>query len=136
MQCTNCGRNIPDVAKMCPFCEATVEPEPTQDEKQAALDILEQLPPDVRQHMADAFRRSATADEFVNRLFIGNCPKCGSENTGDCENDPEIEEILLGRCYDCGQFWCSMCDRLLEAGHLHCACWDKEEEDDVMVDYT
>lgn len=128
MRCHNCGKDIPDSATMCQFCEATVQPEPTPAEKQAVEHILEQLDPNARQELAEAFRRSKTADEFINTIFVGGCPKCGSENTGNCEDDPEIGEILLGRCYECGQFWCTSCDRLLNGDAPHCECWDEEEE--------
>ena len=29
MRCWNCGKKIPDKAKVCRFCEAAVEEEPT-----------------------------------------------------------------------------------------------------------
>ena len=59
--------------------------------------------------------------------FVGACPKCEGTNTGDCENDPEIDELLVGRCYDCGQLWCTECLRLLEPQAAYCECWDEEE---------
>ena len=30
MQCLNCGKKIPNTAKVCRYCEAVVEPEPTE----------------------------------------------------------------------------------------------------------
>lgn len=27
--------------------------------------------------------------------MIGDCPTCGSSNTGDCENDPDIKRFVL-----------------------------------------
>jgi methionyl-tRNA synthetase len=50
-----------------------------------------------------AFETSGTADEFADRILVGDCPKCGSQDTGNCEADPEIENLLVGRCYQCGQ---------------------------------
>ena len=62
-----------------------------------------------------------------NRVTVGNCPECGSEDTGDCEHDPEINEILLARCYTCSQFWCTECGRLLEKDQRFCECWVEDE---------
>lgn len=129
MKCANCGKDIPDGAKMCQFCEARVEPEPTPEEVQVVGEILEQMDPRTHRELEDAFRRSNTADEFVNRIFVGDCPNCAGENTGDCEDDPEIDNILVGRCFDCGQLWCTMCDRLLDKTHPYCECWDEEEQE-------
>ena len=129
MECANCGKDIPDGARMCRFCEARVEPEPTPEEMRAVGEILEQMDPQTREELQDAFRRSSTADEFVNRIFVGDCPNCASENTGDCEDDPEIDNLLVGRCFDCGQLWCTLCDRLLDKARPYCECWDEEEQD-------
>ena len=52
---------------------------------------------------------------------------CRSENTGDCEHDPEINDILVGRCFDCGQLWCTECDRLLKKDCPSCECWEEDE---------
>jgi hypothetical protein len=39
MRCWNCGKKIPEKAKVCRFCEAAVEDEPTEEEKDACGDI-------------------------------------------------------------------------------------------------
>ena len=127
MHCWNCNHEIPETATNCVHCEAVVMPEPTAEELEAARSILQQLPPDVAAELQQAILDSATANEFVNRIFVGDCPKCQSANTGDCENDPEISELLVGRCYDCGQLWCTECCRLLERRRVVCECWDEEE---------
>ena len=77
--------------------------EPTAEEIEAARALLEQLPPELAAELQQAVFDSATAEEFVDRIFVGDCPKCQSSHTGNCENDPEIAELLVGRCYDCGQ---------------------------------
>ena len=95
---------------------------------EAARDLLERLPPDVLAEMHQLVLDSNTADEFVERVFVGDCPKCGSTDTGDCEDDPEINELLVGRCYECGQLWCTECLRLLSPQVALCPCWDEEIE--------
>jgi hypothetical protein len=52
------------------------------------------------------------ADKFVNEVMAGSCPKCGSDNTSDCENDPILKDNTIGHCQDCGAYWC------LECGHI------------------
>jgi hypothetical protein len=76
--------------------------------------------------LRQAISESATAEEFANRILVGNCPKCGCPDTGNCENDPEINELLVGRCYACGQLFCSECGRLLELQAPYCDCWDED----------
>ena len=117
---------IPDKAKVCGFCEAAVENEPTAEEEEVVRDLLDQMPPEALEELRAAFAGSGTAEEFVDRIFVGDCPKCGSEETGNCQSDPEIEELLVGRCYQCGQLWCTECDRLLEQDSPSCECWEEE----------
>src|SRR5262249_36648943 len=114
MRCWNCDRKIPPDAKICSHCEAPVTAAQSAEEIEAVRDILEHLPPEAEAELNQAFLDSTTAEEFADRILVGNCPKCDSRNTGNCENDPEISELLVGRCYDCGQFWCTECYRLLE----------------------
>lgn len=131
MRCWNCGKKIPDDAKICGFCEAAVEDEPTAEEEAAVLKLLGGMPPEALAELQDAFANSDTAEKFADRIFVGDCPKCGSEETGNCLADPEIEELLVGRCYQCGQLWCTECGRLLERKSPECPCWD-EDDDDVQ----
>ncbi len=127
MRCWNCGKKIPDKAKVCKFCEAAVETEPTEEEKEAVRDILGQMPPEALDELRTAIEGSDTAEEFADRIFVGDCPKCGSEETGNCEADPEIGELLVGRCYQCGQLWCTECGQLLERNSPLCPCWEEDE---------
>ncbi len=114
MRCWNCGKKIPDQAKACEFCEAAVEDEPTEEGEALVRDLLKQMPPEALEELRSATEGSHTAEDFAYRIFVGDCPKCGSKETGNCADDPEIEELLVGRCYHCGQLWCTECGRLLE----------------------
>jgi hypothetical protein len=127
MRCLNCGKTILDTAKICQFCEAPVKEGPTEEEEQAVREVLGQMPPEALEELQAAFFEGGTAEEFANRLMIGPCPKCGSLETGDCDDDPELNEILLARCFECGQFWCTMCGGLLDKAHPACPCWAEEE---------
>ncbi len=156
MRCWNCGKKISDMAKVCRFCEATVDAEFAElmeEEKENVREILRQIPADLLEELREpfdkyrreleshgavipeelaelraAFDTSETADTFADRIFVGDCPKCGSEDTGNCEADPEIEELLVGRCYQCGQLWCTECRRLLEPNAPTCPCWEEDDE--------
>lgn len=130
MQCWNCGKNIPDAAKACKFCEAPVEPEPTEEEVEAVRQILDQMPAQVMKQFQAVFEQSENAEDFINRIMIGDCPRCGSDETGSCENDPEIDDILVARCFQCGQLWCAECGRLFQHDAVHCDCWQADGEED------
>ena len=94
MRCQNCGKKIPSTAKVCKFCEAAVEAEPTEEEKEALSDILQQMPPEAMEELLAAFAGANTAEEFADRILVGECPKCGS--AGDRQ--------LRGRSRDWGTF--------------------------------
>jgi hypothetical protein len=130
MRCWNCNRALPKKAKACAHCEAAVLPETSPEEIEAARQILDNLPPEVMADLQQAFLESDTAEEFSNRLLVGPCPKCGSSETGDCEDDPEINELLLGRCYECGQLWCTECEKVMEGGATSCPCWEEDVEEE------
>ena len=91
------------------------------------MDVLATLPPDVLAELGDVMRGSESAEEFANRILVGSCPSCGSDQTGDCEADPEINELLVGRCYECGQLWCTECGKELTKKDFHCDCLDEAE---------
>ncbi len=120
MECLNCGKDIPDAAKACQFCEAPVEDPPTEEEMQAAAEVFESLGPEGQELLMRAFEGSATAEDFANRLMVGVCPSCDSDNAGDCGDDPEIEHPCIGRCFECGQLWCLDCGELLKKDATDC----------------
>jgi hypothetical protein len=126
MRCWNCGKSVPETAKVCQFCEAAREPDPTEEEKRLVGDLLERMPPGAMEELQAAFEQSETTEDFANRILVGECPQCGSTETGNCENDPEIGEMLVGRCFQCGQLWCIECFSLLERTSPSCDCWDEE----------
>ncbi len=126
MLCWNCNRPVAKKAMVCAHCEADLSERPSSDELQAALKMLQQMPPGVLAEMEEVVRDSGTAEEFANRILVGPCPRCQSDHTGDCENDPEINELFVGRCYECGQMWCTECGHLLERTAPCCACWEAD----------
>ena len=131
MRCQNCHEEIPDTAKACFRCEAPVVPAPTKEETDAAHQVLGQMTPEMMAELHQAMIECSTREDFVNRVLLGECPTCGSSKTGDCEHDPEINEILVARCYDCGQLWCAECTELLDPKALFCECWNESWEDEA-----
>jgi RNA polymerase subunit RPABC4/transcription elongation factor Spt4 len=118
--CWNCKQPLPRGAKFCPQCESPTDAGPTPGEEKLIREFLEDMDPDARAEIDALVQESDTAEEFVRKVFVGDCPKCGSSHTSDCDSDPEIDDILVGRCYDCGQFWCLECELLLDKGVVHC----------------
>jgi hypothetical protein len=127
MRCWNCNRSVPKDAKICAHCEADLSQTPTSEEMAAVKEMLEQMPPEILAEMEETFRASGTAQEFANRIMVGPCPRCQSDQTNHCEDDPEINELLVGRCYECGQLWCTECEQLLDRKAPQCPCWDEED---------
>jgi hypothetical protein len=137
MRCWNCHKKLPKGAKACLFCEAPVEEEPTDEEIEAVAEVMQSMDPQLRAELIDLAQKSGTAEEFIKSIFVGSCPSCDSEDVGDCDHDPEIDDILVGRCYECGHLWCLECQRLLTKEQPHCDCYEDEEdefEDDEFED--
>ena len=83
---------------------------------------------------------------FINQIFVGDCPRCGSSNTHDCmalihEPSPldpqetmemgsdcgvamEIDDIAVGHCDDCGHLWCLECGSQLSVDSPNCTHWE------------
>jgi hypothetical protein len=131
--CWSCGQEIPINAQRCLHCEAEVEDQPSAEEQASVMQMLEQMGPEFMQEIENVLAQSADGEDFVNRIMVGPCPKCDSDNTSNCENDPEIEDPCIGRCVDCGQIWCCDCEELFEtataAGAHDCPVWEAMEDD-------
>ena len=82
------------------------------------------LPKDVREKLIEAVGGSdaSAMEEFLSEMFIGDCPHYGSRVTGDCEDEPDIEDVTVGICFDCGYLWCAECGRPV-TWDLPCEHW-------------
>ncbi len=135
MLCWSCGKKIPDTAKRCQYCEAAAEPEPSEEEIRAVEGLLGEMSPDVMSELQAAFSESESGEDFVNRIMVGQCPGCGSANTSDCGDDPEIDDVDIGRCVDCGQMWCLLCGHPMQKGELECVpCSMQCDPEDLTAD--
>ena len=74
MRCWNCNQEMPDKAKVCGFCEAPVEDEPTEEEEEAVRALLEQMPSEVFDEFRAALEKSKTADDFADRILVRLLP--------------------------------------------------------------
>lgn len=124
--CSNCGKEIPASAKACQHCEASLQEGPGEEEKQLVKQMLDQMDPEAREMLINAVNDADSAEELIRSVFVGSCPHCDSDNTGDCENDPEIDNPLVGRCFDCHFHWCTECGRTLDPKDPDCPCWDED----------
>jgi len=100
------------------------------------LRIWASLPKDIQETLKKAVDESSavTEEQFIAEIMIGECPKCGSKNTKDCEEIEGIEDLTVGLCMNCGFLWCSECGRPLVHG-TSCKHWeicDECEEADEM----
>jgi hypothetical protein len=128
MRCWNCGNVVSKKARVCKHCEADLTEAPSAEEAAAVMELLAEMPPEALAQLGEAIRESSSAEEFANRIMVGSCPSCGSDQTGDCDADPEINELLVGRCFECGHLWCTECGKAIARVRLHCDCWDADEE--------
>lgn len=78
-------------------------------------EIVKHLDPDVLADFGKAALNAETADDFVNAIMIGDCPKCSSTNLVSCEQDPDIDNPCIAHCFDCGVYWCTECRKPLSA---------------------
>ena len=135
MICENCGKEIPDRAKSCQYCEATVDDEldMAPGEIMGALEAAG-LNEEMLGEMKELAKKAGTAEEFADMIFIGSCPKCGSDNVANCEETRGIEDETVARCFQCGLIWCAECGHELKAGEAECPHWNicakcEQEED-------
>lgn len=131
--CWSCEKKLPEGASRCMHCEAAVEDAPTQEDAAMLMELLGEMDPSLMNEMRQMALECETGEDFVNRLMVGECPKCESDNTGNCENDPEIDDPCIGRCFDCSQLFCCDCEELfadakLSAQH-NCPAWEDEEDE-------
>lgn len=66
---------------------------------------------------------SETEEQFISAIMVGDCPKCESSNTIDCDDIEGIEDPTLGLCKNCGYFWCTECGSQLILS-FHCGHWE------------
>lgn len=122
MKCANCRKRIPSDVTSCPHCNRPVIPPLSQQAHDEVRHIFERMPSEVRDNLMSAFFRSQMRDEFIAQVMVGPCPKCNSDATHDCEHDPDVLDICVGRCKSCGQLWCLECRRLFALGQRICVC--------------
>jgi len=88
-------------------------------------ELFNTLPKDLQEELIKAVEESdaTSPEDFATQIFVGECPQCLSNNTRDCEDVPEIEDIGLGLCKDCGHIWCTYCGRTVAKGSA-CEHWN------------
>lgn len=95
-------------------------------------------------------------DFFISQIMVGNCPKCNSGNTHDCEAlffsiseakelekmgskcgiAREIDDNTIGHCDTCDYIWCLECGSPISIENPLCGHWkvcgDCSEENDYL----
>lgn len=126
MKCENCGSEITEVK--CPECGAI-----QTDLLEEASEMFESLPEEVQEFLKKSVEESATDEEFISKVMVGNCPNCGSDLTVDCENVRGIEDPTVGLCEECQHVWCLECMTPLDRDGPDCPHW--EICDDCQEDF-
>jgi hypothetical protein len=101
------------------------EEEGRMEDKDSFWEVWNSLPKDVQEALQKAIEESSAISEeqFIAEVMIGDCPKCGSTNTKDCDSVDGIEDFTVGLCMKCGYLWCSECGRPL-MNDIHCEHWE------------
>lgn len=128
MLCWSCGKEIAENATRCQHCEADTVSPPDTEEMELAREFLDNMDPEIGAELLRVFQESENGEEFINRIMIGDCPLCDSSKTSDCEHDPDVEDLTMGRCFDCGHVWCTVCDSSYTPGQKACKVCDELEE--------
>jgi hypothetical protein len=141
MKCYNCRGQVPDGARFCKHCEADLSALPDVPQEEVAR-VLAQMDPDVLAEMQRLAASCDTAEEFVNAIFVGACPKCESENVGSFEEVVDVEDPTVARCFACGYCWCTECGRPIADPKVRCGHWNvcsecgKDEDCPHLMDAT
>ncbi len=115
MKCWNCHNEIPDGAKSCSYCEKmqdreSVEPEALEE----VLEAIDKAEPGLVDQLLAMAECCETAEDFANAIFSTGCPACGSKKSETCEDVLGIENIMVGRCIECGKIFCTDCGQAFE----------------------
>jgi len=94
----------------------------TDQEISGLEDLLETIPEDARDELIRLAEESDSEDEFVRAVFVGDCPRCESDQTGMPEGPGDDEDMTVGLCKACGYVWCLECDHELAPG-ASCGHW-------------
>ncbi|MFW5923247.1 MAG: hypothetical protein ACOCSQ_02570 [Planctomycetota bacterium] len=124
MLCWNCGKDVSDDADFCPDCEADMSEQPTEEEMEMAEQLFGQFSEDEKDSLVSIFEQSDTAEEAVRAIMVGDCPKCESTNTSDCESDQNLADPTLAQCLDCGYLWCTECGMPVDRDDPECGHWE------------
>jgi len=85
-----------------------------------------EMPPDLLRELAGMMRNAKSGEEFADSIFIGDCPFCGFEKATNCEDEPGIENPMVGYCPACKALFCSECRTRMTREKSECAnpdCW-------------
>ena len=104
MICSICKQEVSSEARFCPYCDSSLADEAAVEEAASALEMLLMVTRQLEDEICAAFGENA---------LVGDCPECGSSETGRYENVFQ-EDASLGRCFECDQVWCLDCGELIE----------------------
>ncbi len=94
-----------------------------QEMRDRVSNILQtETPTEIENGIRKAFENSDSIEEFHRLTMVGDCPKCGSSKTRDCEDSP-LGDSCVGICLDCAVLWCLECGQVFEEGIRCCDHW-------------
>lgn len=101
----------------------TTNKKKTNNEPQEIEKLWETMPEEARDELMQLAEDSESEDDFVRAVFVGDCPRCASNETAMPEGPDGEEDLTVGLCKACGYIWCLECDHELSPG-ASCGHWD------------
>jgi len=95
----------------------------SEEEEKAVEEACKLLSPEDLQSLFEEAKEAAPLDDFLNSVFVGDCPRCGSNKTMDGEGVPDLDDITVGLCRECGCMWCLECEQIFEKNQKGCRHW-------------
>ncbi|HVN22807.1 MAG TPA: hypothetical protein VMT71_02470 [Syntrophorhabdales bacterium] len=102
-------------------------------ETQEIKKLWESMPEEARDELMRLAEETDSEDDFVRAVFVGDCPRCSSADTGMPDGPDGEEDLTVGVCGACGYIWCLECERELDAG-APCGHWAICESCDELED--
>lgn len=84
--------------------------------------MWELLSPEIQSALQKAVEDKRGKPRTERSRLIRSCPRCGRNDTTDCDRAKGIEDVTIGLCISCGYLWCLECEAALLTSIL-CGHW-------------
>ena len=97
MNCWSCRRKSQPPQSSVPIARLRCKRNPPQAKRLPSGIALTSMDPDVMSELRRRLHAEYQRRGIDQSNMVGDCPQCGSSNTQNCENDPEIEDAYAAQ---------------------------------------